>query len=95
MDYESPLNRRLLKRWAATIVIWVFVMGAGWVASKAAWKLDPDWCVDYMLVKYMLFMEDSSCSSAAIEPPSITGGRPSSRASKSLSVTLTQTAPPL
>ena len=94
MHRPKPRGRRLLKRCAAPIaVIMVFAMFA--VANKTAWELGPEWCARYMLVKYMLHMEDGSCSSAAIEPPSITGGRPSSRASKSLSVTLTQTAPPL
>ena len=57
-------------------VIMVLAMFA--VANKTV--LGPEWCARYMLVKYMLHMEDGSCSSAAIEPP-ITGVQPSSQAS--------------
>ena len=56
-------------------VIMVLAMFA--VANKTV--LGPEWCARYMLVKYMLHMEDGSCSSAAIEPP-ITGVQPSSQA---------------
>jgi hypothetical protein len=76
---ESAPRWRLLKRCAAPIaVIIVFAMLA--VANETVWELGPEWCARYMLVKYMLHMEDGSCSSAAIEPP-ITGVQPSSQAS--------------
>jgi hypothetical protein len=56
-------------------VIMVLAMFA--VANKTV--LGPEWCARYMLAKYLLHMEDGSCSSAAIEPP-ITGVQPSSQA---------------
>ena len=62
-------------------VIMVFAMFA--VANKTVWELGPEWCARYMLVKYMLHMEDGSCSSGAIERL-ITGVQPSSQAGKSL-----------
>jgi len=68
MSLESSPSRRLLQRLTATIVIWwVFAMGA--VANKTAWELGPEWCARYMLIKYMLFMEDSSCSNVATAVP--------------------------
>ena len=79
-------SRRLLKRWAAiTVIWWVFALAA--VANETAWELGPEWCAQYMLIKYMLYMEDSSCSSLEIEPPRI-GVRPGPRTGKSLSQTL-------
>jgi len=74
-----PLGRRLLKRCAAPIAV-IMVLSMLAVAHKTVWELGPEWCARYMLVKYMLHMEDGSCSSAAIEPP-ITGVQPSSQAS--------------
>ena len=63
-----PLGRRLLKRCAAPIaVIMVFAMFA--VANKTAWELGPEWCARYMLVKFVLHMEEGLCSGATIEPP--------------------------
>jgi len=73
-----PLGRRLLKRCAAPIAV-IMVLSMLAVAHKTVWELGPEWCARYMLVKYMLHMEDGSCSSAAIEPP-ITSVQPSSQA---------------
>ena len=50
----------------------VFAMFA--VANKTAWELGPEWCARYMLVKFMLHMEEGLCSGATIEPP--TGASP-------------------
>jgi hypothetical protein len=80
MSYESHLGRRLLKRWAAiTVIWWVIAMGA--VANATVRELGPEWCARYMLVRYLLFLEDNSCASAATEPPTIgagtsSGGKP-------------------
>jgi hypothetical protein len=67
MSKKSPARRHLLlKSWAAiTVIWWVFAMGV--VANKALWELGPEWCAEYTLVKYMLYMEDSWCSSAPSE----------------------------
>ena len=73
-----PLRRRLIKRWAAPMAV-IMVLAMFAVANKTVWGLGPEWCARYMLAKYMLHMEDGSCSSAAIEPP-ITGVQPSSQA---------------
>jgi hypothetical protein len=57
----------------------VFAMFA--VANKTVWELGPEWCARYMLVKYMLHMEDGSCSSAAnraadnSRPTQLSGGQ--------------------
>ena len=68
-----PLGPRLLKRVAAPLaVIMVFAMFA--VVNKTAWELGPEWCARYMLVKFMLHMEEGLCSGATIEPP--TGANP-------------------
>ena len=77
-----PLGQRLLKRCAAPIAV-IIVFGMFAVANKTVWELGPEWCARYMLIRYMLNMEDGSCSSAAIEPPT-TGVQPSSQAGKSL-----------
>ena len=73
-----PLGQRLLKRCAAPIAV-IIVFGMFAVANKTVWELGPEWRARYMLVKYMLHMEDGSCLSGAIEPP-ITGVQPSSQA---------------
>ena len=74
-----PLGQRLLKRCAAPIAV-IIVFGMFAVANKTVWELGPEWCARYMLVRYMLHMEDGSCSSA----PPTTGVQPSSQAGKSL-----------
>ena len=86
MSYELPLGRRLLKRWVTIIVVWwVFALGA--VANKTILDLGPEWCAQYMLIKYMLYMKDGSCSSFATEPTRIRI-QPSSQVGKALSQTL-------
>ena len=52
-----------------TIVWCAFAIGI--VANKIARELGPEWCARYMVVKYMLYLEDGSCSSVGIEPPMI------------------------
>jgi hypothetical protein len=80
MSYKLHVSRRLLKSWAViTAIWWVIAMGA--VANAAARELGPEWCVRYMLVRYMLYLEDGTCAKAAIEPPiaglgSSSGGKP-------------------
>ena len=65
---SCPRAGHLLKSWAAiTVIWWVFAMGV--VANKELRELSPEWCAKYMLVKYMLYMEDGGCSSAATELP--------------------------
>ena len=82
MSNELPARRRLLKSWAAiTVVWWVFAMGV--VANKELRELSPEWCAKYMLVKYMLYMKDDQCLSAASELPT-TGVQLNSQAGKSL-----------
>jgi len=61
-----PLGPRLLKRVAAPLAV-VLAMFA--VVNKTAWELGPEWCARYMLVKFMLHMEEGLCSGATIEPP--------------------------
>jgi hypothetical protein len=83
MSNKLPARRRLLKSWAAiTVIWWVFAMGI--VANKGRWELGPEWCAEYMLVKYMLYMEDGWCSSAASELPT-TGVQLNSQAGRTLS----------
>jgi hypothetical protein len=67
---------------APLIVILVFAIGA--VGNKNVWRLGPGWCAQYMVIKYMLYMKDGSCSSVAIT----TGVRSGSEARTSLSDTL-------
>ena len=68
MSYKLHLGRRLLKSWAViTVIWWVIAMGA--VANATVWELGPEWCARYMLVRYMLYIEDLSCAKVAIEPP--------------------------
>ena len=80
MSYELLVSRRLLKSWAViTAIWWVIAMGA--VANATVWELGPEWCVRYMLVRYMLYLEDGTCARAEIEPPitgvlSSSGGKP-------------------
>ena len=83
MSKKLPARRQLLKSWAAiTVIWWVFAMGV--VANKGLWELGPEWCAEYMLVKYMLYMEDGWCLSAASELPT-TGVQLNSQAGKTLS----------
>jgi hypothetical protein len=83
MSKKLPARRHLLKSWAAiTVIWWVFAMGV--VANKGLWELGPEWCAEYMLVKYMLYMEDGWCLSAASELPT-TGVQLNSQAGKTLS----------
>jgi len=86
MSYELPVGRRLLKSWAAIIVIW-WMIAMGAVANATVRELGPEWCARYMLVRYMLYMEDSTCAKAAIEPPTTgvgtsSGGKPRSETSR-------------
>ena len=81
MSNKLPARRHLLKSWAAiTVIWWVFAMGV--VANKVLWELSPEWCAEYMLVKYLLYMEDGWCLSAA-KPT--TGLQLNSQAGKTLS----------
>jgi hypothetical protein len=82
MSNELPAHRHLPKSWAAITIIWlVFAMGV--VANKELREFSPEWCAKYMLVKYMLYMEDGWCLSAASELPT-TGVQLNSQAGKSL-----------
>ena len=83
MSNELPARRHLLKSCATiTVISWVFAMGV--VANKGLSELGPEWCAKYMLVKYMLYMEDGWCLSAATELPT-TGVQLNSQAGKTLS----------
>ena len=79
-----PLGRRLLKRWASPVAAVIMVFAMFVVANKTVWELGPEWCAEYMLVKYMLYMEDGWCLSAASELPT-TGVQLNSQAGKTLS----------
>jgi hypothetical protein len=82
MSNRLPARRHLLKSWAAiTVIWWVFAMGV--VANRGPWELGPEWCAKYMLVKYMLYMQDGGCLSAASELPT-TGVQHNSQAGKPL-----------
>jgi hypothetical protein len=76
MSYELHLGRHLLKSWPVLILLW-WVIAMGAVANATVRELGPEWCARYMLVRYMLFMEDSTCAKVAIAPPK-TGVRTSS-----------------
>ena len=77
MSNELPARRHLLKSCATiTVISWVFAMGV--VANKGLSELGPEWCA-----KYMLYMEDGWCLSAATELPT-TGVQLNSQAGKPL-----------
>ena len=79
-----PLGRRPLQMWVTITAIAVALAA---VADKTVWELGPEWCAQYVLIKYMLYMEDSSCSRFGIKPPNI-AIQPSSQSGKPLSETL-------